>query len=318
MNELLSILNPDLLNATLRLATPIILAAVGAVICEKSGIINIAMEGLMLFGAFFAVYIALITDNPWMGILGGALGGGLLSLLHAWASITLHLNQVVSGAVINILAFGTTQFLMVLCYGHPGTSDLLEVSLAEYRWEIPGLAAIPAIGQVLFNQTPIVYLTMALVALTAWTMTKTTFGLHVRAAGERPLALETLGKSVKQVRYLAVLISGLMSGLAGAFLSIENGSSFTAGMTGGRGFIALAANISGGWSVPGAFVASLAFGFVDALQLRLQVVAAITIPPELFLIFPYIIAILAVAGLVKRSRAPADLGNAFAVEGESG
>ncbi len=130
------------------------------------------------------------------------------------------------------------------------------------------------------------------------------------------MALETLGKSVKQVRYIAVLISGLMSGLAGAYLAIENGRSFTEGMTGGRGFIALAANISGGWNIIGAFIASLVFGFVDALQLRFQVVTTLKIPSELFLIFPYIITVIAVAGLVKRSRAPRALGNDFIIEGD--
>ena len=314
MNELLSILNADLLAATLRLSTPITLAAVGAVVCERSGIINIAMEGLMLFGAFFAAYVTLVTGNPWLGMLGGVFAGGLLSLLHAWASITLHLNQVISGAVINILAFGATRFLMVLCYGHPGTSDPVPVSLGEFRWAIPLLAEIPFFGRVLFNQTPIVYLSLILVVLLAWMMKRTTFGLHVRAVGEHPLALETLGRSVKRIRYTAVLISGLLSGLAGAYLAIENGRSFTEGMTGGRGFIALAANISGGWNAIGAFLASIVFGFVDALQLRFQVVSTLDIPSELFLVFPYLITVIAVAGLVKRSRAPGDLGNDFRIE----
>ena len=314
MNELISILNADLLVATLRLSTPITLAAVGAVICERSGIINIAMEGLMLIGAFFAALVTLLTGDPWLGMIGGALAGGLLSLLHAWASITLHLNQVISGAVINILAFGLTRFLMVLCYGHPGTSDPVGKSLGEFRWAVPWLSEIPVIGRVLFHQTPIVYLSLLLVALLTWTMRKTTFGLHVRAAGEHPLALETLGISVRRVRYAAVLISGLMSGLAGAYLAIENGRSFTEGMTGGRGFIALAANISGGWNAFGAFLASIVFGFVDALQLRFQVVSTLKIPTELFLIFPYIVTVVALAGLVKRSGAPGDLGNDFMIE----
>ena len=317
MNELLSILNADLLAAALRLSTPITLAAVGAVICERSGIINIAMEGLMLIGAFFAAYATLVTGNPWMGMMGGILAGGLLSLLHAWASITLHLNQVISGAVINILAFGLTRFLMVLCYGHPGTSDPVGISLGEFRWAIPVLSEIPLIGRILFNQTPIVYLSLLLVVLLAWMMRKTTFGLHIRAAGEHPLALETLGKSVKRVRYIAVVISGLMSGLGGAYLAIENGRSFTEGMTGGRGFIALAANISGGWNIVSAFVASVVFGFVDALQLRFQVVTTWKIPSELFLIFPYIITVIAVVGLVKRSVAPSALGHDFIIEGNT-
>lgn len=314
MDELLSIFSTNLLVATIRLSTPITLAAVGATVCERAGIVNIAMEGIMIIGAFFAVVGAYFTGSPWIGLVSGVFAGGVFSLIHAAATVTLHLDHVVSGAVLNILAFGVVRYLMVLAFGHPGTTDLIPTSLAEYQLAIPVLSKIPVIGTVLFNQTPIVYLSFVIVIAFWILMTKTKIGLHIRAAGEHPLALETIGVSVTRVRYLAVLISGLTSGLAGAYLSIENSVSFTEGMTGGRGFIALAANISGGWNPIGSFLASLFFGFADALQVRLQIIKVIPVPPELFIIFPYVATVIAVAGFVRRSRPPKALGEDFLLE----
>ena len=238
----------NLFSAMIRLSTPITLAAIGAVICERAGIVNIAMEGIMLMGAFFAAMVAYYTGNPWIGLFAGALFGLLFSAIHAMATITLHLDHVVSGAVINIVAFGLTRYLMVQFFGHPGTSEPIPISLAAFRFRIPLLSDIPFFGDILFNQTPIVYLSFALVILLWAYMKYSKVGLHVRAAGEHPLALATIGISVIKVRYGAVLFSGLLCGIAGAFLSIENNTTFTEGMTSGRGFIALAANISGGWT----------------------------------------------------------------------
>ena len=232
------------------------------------------------------------------------------------ATVSFHLDHVVSGAVLNILAFGLTRYLMVLFFGHPGTTDPIPVGLGEMAWAIPGLSKIPIIGRVLFNQTPIVYMSFVLVIFFTWFMKKTKLGLHIRAAGEHPLALETIGVSVYKMRYLGVFISGLMSGMAGAFLSIENSASFTEGMTNGRGFIALAANISGGWRPVGAFIASLFFGFADALQVRFQVIKIVDIPEELFIIFPYVATVIAVAGLVRKSRPPKAVGTDFMIEQE--
>jgi len=314
MSGFLSILNVDLLVATIRLSTPITLAAIGAVICERSGIVNIAMEGIMIMGAFSAAVAALATGNPWIGLLVGVLIGGVFSLLHAFATITLHLDHVVSGAVLNILAFGLARFFLILFIGHPGTTDSIPVSLGEYQWAIPGLSKIPVLGPVIFNQTPIVYFSFILIFFLWFLLFKTKVGLHIRSAGEHPLALETIGVSVVKIRYLAVLISGLASGLAGAYLSIENSAAFTEGMTNGRGFIALAANISGGWNPIGAFLASLFFGFADALQVRMQVFKVLPVPAEVFIIIPYVATVLAVAGLVRRSRAPKAVGTDFMIE----
>lgn len=314
MSGFFSIVNTDLLFAMVRLATPIALAGIGAVVCERAGIVNIALEGIMIIGAFFAVVGAHFTGSPWVGLVTGVIAGGLFSLIHGAATITFHLDHVVSGAVLNILSFGIVAFLMVLIYGHPGTTDPIPKGLAEYRLVIPLLSEIPIIGKVLFAQTPIVYMSIVLVFVFAFIMKRTKLGLHIKAAGEHPLALETIGISVYKIRYLAVFISGLTAGLGGAYLSIENNVSFTEGMTNGRGFIAIAANISGGWNPIGAYIASLFFGFADALQVRFQVLKVINIPPEVFIIFPYVATVIAVAGLVRRSRPPKALGEDFMIE----
>lgn len=317
MEGFFAIANTDLLVAMVRLSTPITLAAIGAVVCERAGIVNIAMEGIMIVGAFFAAVGAIFTGNPWVGLVMGVAAGGIFSLIHAVATISFHLDHVVSGAVLNILAMGVTRYFMVFFFGHPGTTDSIPNNLGQIRWAIPVLSEIPVIGRMLFRQTPIVYMAFILVIFFAWFMKKTKLGLHIRAAGEHPLALETIGVSVYKMRYLAVFISGLTSGLGGAYLAIENSASFTEGMTNGRGFIALAANISGGWNPVGAFIASLFFGFADALQVRFQVVKIIDIPEEIFIIFPYVATIIAVAGLVRRSRPPKAVGTDFMIEQES-
>ncbi len=316
MQEFFALFNVNLLVAMVRLSTPITLAAIAATICERSGIVNIAMEGIMTIGAFVAAATGLLTGNPWLGLLLGVVAGGLFSLIHAAATISLHMDHVVSGAVLNILAFGVVRYAMVLLFGHPGTTDPMQVSLANYQFAIPLLSDIPVIGQPLFNQTPIVYMSFLLVMSFAIIMKRTKFGVHLRAAGEHPLALETIGVSVVRIRYLAVLISGLACGLAGAFLSIENNVSFTEGMTGGRGFIAMAANISGGWTPVGSLLASLFFGFADALQVRFQIIKLLPVPPEIFIIFPYVATVVAVAGLVRRSRPPKASGTDFIIERE--
>ena len=316
MEGLLAILNTDLLVATIRLSTPITLAAVGATICERSGIVNIAMEGIMIMGAFFAVIVAYYTGNPWLGLIAGVVAGGIFSMVHAVATVTFHLDHVVSGAVLNILSFGIVRYLMVLFFGHPGTTEPIPHGLAEYQFAIPGLSKIPVLGPMFFNQTPIIYMSFVLIIAALFFLKKTKVGLHLRAAGEHPLALETIGVSVYKMRYLGVLISGLFSGLAGAYLSIENAVSFTEGMSNGRGFIALAAMISGGWTAIGSFLAALFFGFADAFQIRMQIFKVLPIPSEIFIIFPYLATVIAVAGLVKKSRPPKADGIDFIIERE--
>jgi simple sugar transport system permease protein len=251
-----------------------------------------------------------------VGLLGGLAAGALFSLLFAWAAVSLHINHVVVGAIMNILAVGLTRYLMMVCYGRQGTSDAIAVTLHDYKLAIPLLSRIPYVGDAFFNQTPLVYLALLSVGAWAWIFARTRLGLSLIASGEHPMALETLGRSVYRVRYLAIIVSGLLCGAAGAFLSIENSNSFTEGMTNGRGFIALAANIAGGWRPGGVLIASLFFGFADALQLRAQSLGFLKVPSEIFLVFPYVATIAAVAGLVHRSRPPAAVGKDFKVEGD--
>ena len=312
---LAALFTPQLLEATVRLAAPVSLAAVASVVSEKSGVTNIAMEGVMLVGAFCAAWVSWLTGSPWLGLLGGVAGGAFFSLLFAWAAVSLHINHVVAGAIMNILAFGITRYLMVVVYGHQGTSPSIAHSLQEYKAAIPVLSRIPFLGPAIFDQTPIVYLSLLAAIAWAWIYKRTRLGLSMIASGEHPMALETLGRSVVRVRYISILLAGVLCGAAGAFLSIENSNSFTEGMSGGRGFIALAANIAGGWRPLGALLASLFFGFVDAFQLRAQSLGIIRLPSEVFLVFPYIATIIAVAGLVRKSRPPAAVGKDFTVEG---
>lgn len=315
MDMLALLITPQLIEATVRLSTPVVLAALAAVVCERSGITNIAMEGIMLVGAFAAAWAGWAAGNPWIGLLGGAIGGALFSLLFAWAAVSLHINHVVAGAIMNILAFGLTRYLMMVIYGRQGTSQAVAHTLHDYKFAIPFLSDMPFIGPAFFNQTPIVYLALLSVIAWAWIFRRTKLGLSIEASGEHPMALETLGRSVAKVRYIAIVAGGVLCGLAGAFLSIENSNSFTEGMTDGRGFIALAANIAGGWRPGGVFVASLFFGFVDALQLRLQSLGLVHLPSEIFLVFPYVATLVAVAGFVRKSRPPAAVGKDFRVEG---
>jgi general nucleoside transport system permease protein len=315
MQDVLDII-VNLIASTIRVSTPLTLAAIGATVCERSGIVNIAMEGIMTVGSFAALAGAYLTGNPWIGLMVGVMAGALFSMIHGVATITLHMEHVVSGAVLNILAIGIVRLAMVLIFGHTGTTEIIKISLFDYRAQIPGLSDVPVLGPILFSQTPIVYMSLILVVVFAVLMKRTKFGVRLRASGEHPLALETIGVSVTRLRYTAVLISGITSGLAGAFLSIENTVSYTEGMTNGRGFIALAANISGGWTPIGSFLASLFFGFTEALQTRFQAWKIVQVPSEFFIIFPYVATIIAVAGLVRRSRAPKALGNDFMIERE--
>ncbi|HNX32337.1 MAG TPA: ABC transporter permease [Holophaga sp.] len=314
MSVLASLLTPALFEATVRLATPVSLAALAAVISERSGVTNIAMEGIMLVGAFAAAWGGWHFGNPWIGLCCGVGAGALFSLFFAWSVVSLRINQVVAGAIMNILGFGLTRYLMMVVYGRQGTSEAVPRTLQECRFAIPLLSRIPYVGSALFDQTPVVYLSLLSVIGFAWLFKRTRLGLSIEASGEHPMALETLGRSVVRVRYLAIVLGGALCGLAGAFLSIENSNSFTEGMSGGRGFIALAANIAGGWRPVGAFAAALFFGFVDALQLRIQGLGIVKVASEIFLVFPYLATLAAVAGFVRKSRPPAALGRNFSVE----
>jgi simple sugar transport system permease protein len=291
--------SPELWTSTLAMAVPLALPAIGGTFSERTGVVNIAMEGIMLMGAFFSVAFSYWTGSAWIGLLCGVIMGVLLSAVFAWAAIRLAADQVVLGMAINIFAAGLTAFLLDTIFGlggtPPETPQLPTVT-------IPGLSSIPFIGAFFTDQSILVYVMLVVVVLSHWFLFHTRIGLRMRSVGENPLAADTAGLNVWRLRYAGVLISGALSALGGAYLSIGLLNSFDVGMTNGRGYIALAAMIFGKWTPIGSFLASLLFGFATALGIALQ---GHHISANLLGMLPYLLTILALAGLVGRSRAPA-------------
>lgn len=279
-----------LIVATLRAATPLLLAALGGIFSERSGVVNIALEGIMLVGAFTAVYVSYATGSAAMGMLGGVLSGVAVAGLHAVASIKYKANQTVSGVAINLLAAGFTEFMLNKVWGQAGGT--------------PSVNRVPD----LFGLNLFVYLAFILAIVSWWALFKTPWGLRLRAVGEHPLAADTVGVSVPKMRYWGVLLSGALAGLAGASLSIGLLSRFVHGMTAGRGFIALAAVIFGKWNPLGAIAATLLFGASESLGTFFQTLGIQSIPPQFFNMAPYVLTMLALAGFVGRSTPPAASG----------
>ena len=310
------IITPDLFASALRIATPLALAAMGGTICERSGVVNIALEGIMLTGAFFGTATVLATNSPWLGVLVAILAGMAIAAVHAFASINLRTDQVVSGTAINLLALGVTGFMMEVWYGHPGSTENIAVLRPIFGFDSPGGGLIAEVWRwingVFLSHTPIVYLTIIIAILAQWAMFHTKWGLRLRALGEHPRAVATVGVNVYRGRWVAVLMSGALGGLAGANLTIEQVGSFTENMTNGRGFIALAANIFGHWTPVGSYLASLLFGFADALQIKMQILrGVIDIPPQLFYMVPYVLTVVVLAGVIGRAVGPAAVGEPY-------
>jgi simple sugar transport system permease protein len=288
-----------LLAAALRYATPLTFAALGGVTSERAGVVNIGLEGMMLTGAFFGAWGADVTSSWLGGIVIGLLAGGVMGLLHAVFSVSLRADQIVSGTAINFLAIGITGFLFVKIYGTQGTPDDLP--------EIPDvhlpIGWIPFLGEALEQLNLMIWLGLISVALLSIFLFRTPRGLRMRSVGENPLAADTAGISPIRVRYYAVMASGAFAALGGVFLSIGFVHSFSQNMTIGKGFIGLAAVIFGKWRPGGALAAALLFGFSSALAQRLPVFSPTT--ATLLQALPYVITLIAVAGLVGRSRPPA-------------
>jgi len=306
--------NANLWQSTLREATPLALAAIGGVISERSGVVNIAMEGMMLTGAFFAVVVDVITQNAALGLLAAIITGGIMAAIHAFAAVRLKADQIVSGMAVNLMALGLTSFLLISVYGNNGTPSACTPPtpctkgqlLTIPDWSVPELNRLPALGQILFQQNPIVYLMILLVLLVHVFLFRTTLGLRIRAVGEHPRAADTAGIHVQGLRYLSVILSGLLSGLAGGYLSIAVAYSFSNNMTSGRGFIALAAMIFGKWTPFGAFGACLLFGFGSALYNQLQTNGGVIQDySPLVATLPYVLTIVALAGFIGRATPPA-------------
>jgi len=301
----------SLLNTSLRMAAPLILAALGGVFSERSGVINIALEGIMLISAFMAMAGSYLTGNPWFGVLTAVFFGGLVAAVHAFVSIHLKANQVVSGTAINIFAAGVTSFMLRVMFESAGQSP----SVTKVKdWTLPVINDIPILGDILGKHTPFVYISLVLVVFSYWLLFKTPFGLRVRSVGEHPAAADSVGINVYKIRYIAVIMSGLFAGLAGASLSIGLLDLFVENMTSGRGFIALAAMIFGKWTPQGALLAALLFGFADALQMLAQTMGLSFIPRQFLLMAPYILTILALAGVIGSANPPAADGESYEKE----
>ena len=306
------LLTADLWRATLEAAALLLLPALGGVISERSGVVNIAMEGMMLTGAFFAVVADLAWHNPWLAALVGITAGGSMALIHAVVSIRFRADQIVSGIAINIFAAGLTLFLVQRIFGlqdvgHVGQSELLPYI------NVPVLDQIPFFGRVLFQQNVVVYAAIVLLVVVQLMLFRTRLGLRIRSVGEHPQAADTAGINVYAIRYGAVITSGLLSGLAGAFLAIGISNTFVPNMTDGRGYIALAAVIFGKWTPIGAFVACLIFGFGQAIY---DANSVIHVSQYLLSMLPYILTLVVLAGVVGRSIPPAADGVPYAPENE--
>lgn len=304
------IITPDLFASALRMATPLALAAIGGTLCERSGVVNIALEGIMLMGAFFGTAMVLATQSPWLGVLVAVLAGAAFAAIHAFASVNLRMNQIVSGTALNLLALGVTGFLMELWYDHPGTTDMIPPLKPLFSFTSAGGSFLAEVWRwvngVFLSHTPIVYLAILIAVVAQWAIYRTRWGLRLRALGEHPRAVDTVGVNVYRGRWVAVLMSGALGGLAGANLAIEQVASFTENMTNGRGFIALAANLVGRFTPVGSYLASLLFGFGEALQIKLQPIRdIIDIPPQFFYMLPYALTVIVLAGVIGRAVAPA-------------
>lgn len=299
------IFNYTLIASTIRLAVPLILAAMGGLYSERSGVINIALEGLMLAGAFTAATVTYFTHSPWIGLLGAILAGVITAAVLAVAVINYKADQVVGGTAINILFLGIPALLSGALFNSTGATPQLPQSEVLPDVSIFNPSSHSVLASI-FNQKPIVYFAFIVVVLSIYILNRTRFGLRLRAVGENPEAADTAGVSVIRVRYAGVLISGALAAMGGAYLSIGQNSLFTRNMTAGRGFIALAALIFGKWNPKGAMVACLLFGFAEAVSIRMQ--GTVAIANQFIQMIPYVLTIVLLAGLIRRTSAPRALG----------
>ncbi|HHY38669.1 MAG TPA: ABC transporter permease [Clostridia bacterium] len=294
-----------LFESSVRLAVPLLMAGLGETFSEKSGVINIGLEGIMLTGAFASFVVTYSSGSPYYGIIVAALMGGVLGLVFAFSTVSLEADQIVAGTALNMFAMGVTGFLYRKYYGLGGAAATVN-TLPQLA--IPGLVDIPVLGPVLFNQNVVVYLAFALVPVAAVILKRSSIGISLVATGEHPKAADSVGIDVFKVRYATCVVTGVLAGIGGGFLSVGHANTFFEMMTAGRGFIALAVVIFGKWNPWGVLGASLLFGGANSFQLRLQAMGR-TIPYHLVLMIPYVLTILAVAGVSRRRvNAPRYLG----------
>jgi general nucleoside transport system permease protein len=305
MEEILTqILSVGFFAAVIRIATPLILATIGELYAERSGVLNLGIEGTMLLGAMAGFSAGYFTGSLWLGVAAAMLAGMVMGLIMGLTTVTLGLSQHVSGIGVTLLATGLAFFFYRLIFGQPSVPP----SVRPFQpVPIPLLSEIPFVGPILFNQYALSYLALLLVPLTAFLLYRTPWGLALRTVGENPRAADVAGVNVSAMRYEALVISGALMGAAGAFLSMAQFNAFTFGVVSGRGWVCIALVVFGMWSPWKSALGALLFASIDALQLRLQAGGAFHLPYQVFLMMPFVLTILAMALVSRNARAPAAL-----------
>jgi len=308
MSDVLNVIfSINTFSAATRISTPIALAAMGGAFSERAGIINIGLEGMILFGAFAGVLGSFLSGSPWAGVLLATVCGGLLGCILALFAIRFKADHVVAGVALNIFSLGATTWLMQVLWATRGASPNVN-GLSEIS--IPVIVNVPVVGRLFGPYSPLVYLMFILVFAGWMLLFKTPLGLRIRIIGEHPEAADTMGIRIKKIQYFCVILSGMFAGLGGAYLSLGHLNWFSMNMSAGRGYMALAANIFGQWNPLGGLLASYLFAYTDAVQMRLQGLN-IGIANEMIQMLPYILTICVLAGAVIRSRPPASLGKHY-------
>jgi ABC-type uncharacterized transport system permease subunit len=298
----------NLFSTMVRLSTPLLIAAMGELVAERSGVMNMGVEGMMLMGALVGYMVSLATDSLWIGILFAILSGGLMALILAFMTITLKVDQTVTGLALNLLSSGLSLFIFRAFYDMDNTVNKLFPS-----FDIPFLSDIPFLGDIFFSQKPPTYFAFLCIPVIAFFLNRTKPGLQIRSTGENPSAVDTRGLSVNKLRYLAVVFGGMMAGLAGSFFTNGISSRFMPEITAGRGWLAIIIVIAGNWQPVRMLIATLIFALLDALQFTLQGIGT-DIPFQLLLAMPYVIALLALMSSRVRSRMPGVLGVPYSKE----
>ncbi len=292
-----------LLSATLRMATPLIIATLGETFSERSGILNLGIEGTMLFGSLIAFLVAYRTNNLWLGVFMAGFSGILLSLIMAFFTVTLGVSQHVSGLGITIFASGLSLFVYRQIIGSPSIPPTVTTFKTV---AVPLLSRIPIVGPILFDQYALTYIAILLVPICGYILFKTNFGLSLRAVGENPESADALGINVYKIRYLALIIAGFLMGIAGSFFTLAYFNMFLYGIVGGRGWVCIALVIFANWTPSRVLLGALLFGGVDALQLRLQAIG-FSIPYQFFLMMPYVLTIIVLVIVARRASYPSAL-----------
>lgn len=295
----------SLLTSCLRISIPIAFAALGAIFCERAGIVNIGLEGMMLVGAFAGVWGSDLTGNAYVGLLFAMVAGGIFGLIHAVLTIQYKTDHIISGLGINLLSLGLTTVLLELIWGNRGKSS--EVT-GLGNVSIPILRDIPVVGDILGHLSILFYVLIILIVVSWLALYKSVFGLRIRVIGDNPMVADTLGVNVYKLQYFCVILCGVLAGIGGAYLSIGDINMFGRDMVAGRGYIALAATIFGGWNPIGVYGGSLLFGLAQSLQIRLQI---FEIPVQFVQMLPYVLTILVLIIFRKSSRGPAAVGKHF-------